>query len=130
VPDRDQGRKQDHAADACAQIGETVAFDDAIGVALDYQRRHPDTLIVVTADHSHTSQITAEDASGNGNPTGYSNNLITADGSTMRVSYSTAGGIARPAPPCRSTAAAPARRPSWGRRITPICSPPSPRGHK
>jgi alkaline phosphatase len=49
--------KQDHAANACAQIGETVAFDNAIGVALEYQRSHPDTLIVVTADHAHTSQI-------------------------------------------------------------------------
>jgi alkaline phosphatase len=91
--------KQDHAANACAQIGETVAFDDAIGVALDYQRRHPDTLVLVTADHSHTSQITAEDASGNGNPTGYSDNLITRDDQVMRVSYSTAGGLARPAAP-------------------------------
>jgi alkaline phosphatase len=91
--------KQDHAANGCAQIGETVAFDQAIGVALDYQRRHPDTLVLVTADHSHTSQITAEDANGNGNPTGYSNNLITRDGQVMRLSYSTAGGIARPAAP-------------------------------
>ena len=46
--------RQDHAANACAQIGETVAFDRAVGVALDYQRTHPDTLIVVTADHAHT----------------------------------------------------------------------------
>jgi alkaline phosphatase len=91
--------KQDHAANACAQIGETVAFDQAIGVALDYQRRHPDTLVLVTADHSHTSQITAEDASGNGNPTGYSDNLITRDNQVMRLSYSTAGGAARPAAP-------------------------------
>ena len=33
--------KQDHAANACGQLGETVAFDRAIGVALDYQRRTP-----------------------------------------------------------------------------------------
>ena len=33
--------KQDHAANACGQIGETVAFDKAIGVALDYQRSAP-----------------------------------------------------------------------------------------
>jgi alkaline phosphatase len=91
--------KQDHAANACAQIGETVAFDQAIGVALDYQRRHPDTLVLVTADHSHTSQIVAEDANGNGAPTGYSDNLITRDDQVMRVAYSTAGGLARPAAP-------------------------------
>lgn len=88
--------KQDHAANACAQLGETVAFDDAIGVALSFQERNPDTLIVVTADHSHTSQIVGEDTSGNGNPTGYSDNLLTKDGQVIRVTYGTAGGVNRP----------------------------------
>jgi alkaline phosphatase len=83
--------KQDHATNACGQIGETVAFDKAIGVALDYQRRHPDTLIVVTADHSHTSQVVGEDASGAGVPTGYSTNLTTKDGQTLSLTYGTAG---------------------------------------
>jgi alkaline phosphatase len=83
--------KQDHATNACGQLGETVAFDNAIGVALDYQRRHPDTLIVVTADHSHTSQIVGEDASGAGIPTGYSTNLTTKDGQTLSLTYGTAG---------------------------------------
>ena len=106
--------KQDHAANACAQIGETVAFDDAIGVALDYQRRHPDTLIVVTADHSHTSEIVGEDTSGAGNPTGYSNNVITADGQTMRVTYGTAGGNpAAAAPPSQQHTGAVV--PIWGK---------------
>ena len=50
--------KRDHAADVCGQIGETLGFDDAVGVALDYQREHPDTLVIVTADHAHTSQMT------------------------------------------------------------------------
>jgi alkaline phosphatase len=83
--------KQDHATNACGQIGETVAFDEAIGVALDYQKWHPDTLVVVTADHSHTSQIVSEDASGSGIPTGYSTNLLTKDGQTMSLTYGTAG---------------------------------------
>ena len=51
--------KQDHAANPCGQIGETVEFDKAVKVALDYQKRNPDTLIIVTADHGHTSQIVA-----------------------------------------------------------------------
>jgi alkaline phosphatase len=33
--------KQDHAASACGQIGETIAFDDAIGVAMEYQATIP-----------------------------------------------------------------------------------------
>ena len=49
--------KRDHAADACGQIGELLGMDDAIGVAQEFQRTHPDTLIVVSADHSHTIQI-------------------------------------------------------------------------
>jgi alkaline phosphatase len=83
--------KQDHATNACGQIGETIAFDRAIGVALDYQEDHPDTLVVVTADHSHTSQIVGEDAAGTGLPTGYSTNLTTKDGQTLSLTYGTAG---------------------------------------
>ena len=41
-----------HANDAMANIGDTLAFDDAIGVALEFYRRYPSqTLIVVTGDH-------------------------------------------------------------------------------
>jgi alkaline phosphatase len=91
--------KQDHATNACGQIGETVAFDRAIGVALDYQEAHPDTLVVVTADHSHTSQIVGEDASDSGVPTGYSTNLTTKDGQTLSLTYGTAGYGGPGAPP-------------------------------
>ncbi|MFF0268176.1 alkaline phosphatase [Kribbella sp. NPDC004536] len=83
--------KQDHATNACGQIGETVNFDKAVGVALDYQKTHPDTLVVVTADHAHTSQIVGEDASDTGLPTGYSTNLTTKDGQTLTLTYGTAG---------------------------------------
>jgi alkaline phosphatase/streptomycin-6-phosphatase len=83
--------KQDHATNACGQLGETVAFDQAVGAALDYQRAHPDTLVVVSADHSHTSQIVAEDAGGSGIPTGYSTNLTTKDGGKLTLTYGTAG---------------------------------------
>jgi alkaline phosphatase len=89
--------KQDHAANPCRQIGETIAFDKAIGAALDWQRYHPDTLIVVTADHGHTSQIVAEDSNGTSGPTGYAEDLLTKDGQTLRISYGTAGGLTRPA---------------------------------
>jgi alkaline phosphatase/streptomycin-6-phosphatase len=90
--------KRDHAADACGQLGETVAYDNAIGVALDYQKTHPDTLVLVTADHSHTSQIVSEDASGTGLPTGYSTNVTTKDGQTLSLTYGTVGYQAGAAP--------------------------------
>nr|WP_245797860.1 alkaline phosphatase [Mangrovactinospora gilvigrisea] len=76
--------KQDHAADPCGQIGETAAFDRAVRTALDYQRRHPDTLVVTTADHAHASQIVPLDAA----PAGLSSTLVTNEGQQMKVSYS------------------------------------------
>jgi alkaline phosphatase len=88
--------KRDHAANPCQQIGETVALDKAIGAALDWQRSHPDTLIVVTADHGHTSQIVSEDSNGVNGPTGYAADLKTKDGQILRVAYGTAGGLTRP----------------------------------
>lgn len=49
--------KQDHAANPCGQIGETVDLDEAAKVALDFATEHKDTLVIVTADHAHSSQI-------------------------------------------------------------------------
>lgn len=41
-----------HANDAMAAIMDTLAFDDAVGVALSFMAEHPsETLIVVTGDH-------------------------------------------------------------------------------
>ncbi|WP_067503875.1 alkaline phosphatase [Actinoplanes sp. TFC3] len=75
--------KQDHSANPCGQIGETVAFDAAVKKALDYQRKNPGTLVVVTADHGHTSQI-VETAT-----MGYTATLITHDKANMTISYAT-----------------------------------------
>ena len=40
-----------HANDAAALMRALWAFDDAVRVALDYQRSSPDTLVIVTGDH-------------------------------------------------------------------------------
>ncbi|HKN55224.1 MAG TPA: alkaline phosphatase, partial [Amycolatopsis sp.] len=77
--------KQDHAANPCGQIGETVGFDDAIAAGLAYARSHPDTLVVVTADHGHTSQIIPNDAKSPGQTA----TLITHDGVPMTINYAT-----------------------------------------
>lgn len=76
--------KKDHAADACGQIGEMSQLNDAVDEALKFARRDGNTLVLVTADHAHTSQIV--DA---GTP-GLNANLLTADGSPMLLSYNTA----------------------------------------
>lgn len=40
-----------HANDAPALMRALWAFDDAVKVALEFQRRNPDTLLIVTGDH-------------------------------------------------------------------------------
>lgn len=77
--------KRDHASDVCGQIGETLEFDRAIKKALDFRKKSPDTLIVITADHSHTSQIVGETQ----DTPGFYATLQTADGAPIRVSYGT-----------------------------------------
>ena len=51
-----------HDHDIAGSIWETLAFDQALQVALDYQAAHPDVLVVTTADHE-----TAGLALGHGN---------------------------------------------------------------
>ena len=76
--------KQDHAGNACGQIGETDDFDQAIAYALKNVDLN-NTLVIVTADHAHTSQIL------NAQPAyALSTVLRTADGTNMVVSYGTA----------------------------------------
>lgn len=78
--------KQDHAADACGQIGETIDFDEAVQSALAFAKKDGNTLVIATADHAHSSQIVD-----NTPPTSLSTALVTADGATMKVSYGTSG---------------------------------------
>tara|TARA_R110002124_G_scaffold63350_38_gene173395 strand:- start:2889 stop:4142 length:1254 start_codon:yes stop_codon:yes gene_type:complete len=75
--------KQDHAANPCGQIGETVDLDAAVQVGLAFAREHGDTLLIVTADHAHSSQII-----GNGEAApGLTAALTTKDGAVMDISY-------------------------------------------
>ncbi len=78
--------KQDHAANPCGQFGETVDLDEAVQKALAFARRDGNTLVVVTADHAHTSQIVPNDAKA----PGLTQTLITQDGVPMTISYGTA----------------------------------------
>ena len=77
--------KRDHVSQPCEQIGETVNFDGAVQVALEYAKDNPDTLIIVTGDHAHTSQIVENDAV----PAGFTSLLTTNEGETMAVTYGT-----------------------------------------
>lgn len=81
--------KNDHAARPCEQIGETIAFDHAVKIALDYAHAYPDTLVVVTSDHAHTSQIIPVPEKGSDPPPGLLSTLITADKAELTVGYAT-----------------------------------------
>lgn len=102
--------KRDHAADPCGQIGETVVFDEAVQAALDFARTNPDTLVIATADHGHTSQVvepySEEDLRGIAEDTkqpiervrdvlypGLTRLLTTKDGTEMLVSYGTSADV-------------------------------------
>ena len=90
--------KRAHAGDPCGQIGETLVLDEAVRAALDYQGRHPDTLIVVSSDHGSAAQIVtwpslfASRVKAVGlpqYPPGKVALLRTPEGGTMAVSYGT-----------------------------------------
>ncbi len=53
-----EGGRVDHAAhanDVAALLWDQLAFDDAIAVAVDFVRRNPDTLLVITSDHGNSN---------------------------------------------------------------------------
>lgn len=80
--------KQDHAANPCGQIGETVDLDEAVQKALAFARKDGNTLVIVTADHAHSSQIVAPDTKA----PGLTQALNTKDGAVMVISYGNSEG--------------------------------------
>lgn len=75
--------KQDHAANPCGQIGETVDLDEAVQKALAFAQQEGNTLVIVTADHAHSSQIIANDSKA----PGLTQTLNTREGGVMTLSY-------------------------------------------
>jgi alkaline phosphatase len=103
--------KRDHAADPCGQIGETVAFDEAVQAALEFAKKDGNTLVIATADHGHTSQIvenvTEDDLKGVAEDAklpiervrdivypGLTRVLTTADDAPMTVNYGSSTDVA------------------------------------
>ena len=76
--------KQEHDLDICGAIGDVESLDETVEVALDYQRTHPDTLVIVTGDHAQATQIVRNVEHGRQTAT-----LQTADGDPLTVAYST-----------------------------------------
>lgn len=56
-----------HSNDAAATLHDQIAFDDAVGVGIEFSRRHPETLVIITTDHGTGGMVV------NGLGSGYRN---------------------------------------------------------
>ncbi|MDH5311727.1 MAG: alkaline phosphatase [Gammaproteobacteria bacterium] len=83
---------QAHYWRTCGHIGEVGQLDEALALALDYAATHPETLILVTADHGHAAQLipeTSELAPQEHASPGRFARIRTPEGGIMGVNYST-----------------------------------------
>lgn len=84
--------KQAHLRRPCGQIGELAQLDEALTLALEYAGEHPETLVLVTADHSQAAQLIPSVSAFNDQhyaSPGYFARLVTREGVTMGVNYPT-----------------------------------------
>jgi alkaline phosphatase len=86
--------KQSHARNACGSIGELEQLEEALESALAFAKTHPDTLILVTADHGQAAQLVPNESlfAGFGIPVyspGRIVRLTTREGAIMVVNYAT-----------------------------------------
>ena len=78
--------KSGHGADACGQIGEVVALDEAVQVARAFAEKDERTTVLLTADHGQASQIVQAGS----NTRGLTATLLTSEGAPMTLSYGSA----------------------------------------
>jgi len=84
--------KQSHARRPCGQIGELKQLDETLKLVLEYAAAHPETLVLVTADHSQAAQLVPETswlAGLNAASPGYFARIRTPEGAVMGVNYAT-----------------------------------------
>jgi alkaline phosphatase len=84
--------KQSHARRPCGQIGELKQLDDTLKLVLEYAAAHPETLVLVTADHSQAAQLVPETSwlsGANAASPGHFARLRTPEGGIMGINYAT-----------------------------------------
>jgi alkaline phosphatase len=84
--------KQSHVRRPCGSIGELEQLDDTLEVVLEYARAHPETLVLVTADHGQAAQLVPETswlAAFNAASPGHFARLRTPEAGVMGVNYAT-----------------------------------------
>jgi alkaline phosphatase len=86
--------KQSHERKPCGSIGEVEQLEEALARALAFARTHPNTLIIVTADHAQAAQLVPDESLFAEFPIpiytpGKLARIITPEGSHMAVNYAT-----------------------------------------
>ena len=86
--------KQSHERKPCGSIGELEQLQEALASALDFATTHPETLIMVTADHAQAAQLIPYDSLFSEFPIpifspGKLARIITPEGGYMAVNYAT-----------------------------------------
>lgn len=84
--------KQSHVRRPCGSIGELKQLDDTLALVLEYARAHPETLVLVTADHGQAAQLVPETswlAGFNAASPGHFARVRTPEGGVMGINYAT-----------------------------------------
>lgn len=84
--------KQSHVRRPCGSIGELKQLDETLAFVLEYARSHPETLVLVTADHAQAALLVPETsvlAALNAASPGHFARVRTPEGALMGVSYAT-----------------------------------------
>jgi alkaline phosphatase len=86
--------KQSHERRPCGSIGEVAQLQEALASALDFAQDNPDTLILVTADHTHAAQLVPETTHYSAYPVpvytpGHLARVMTPEGGIMGINYAT-----------------------------------------
>ena len=85
--------KQSHARNPCGSIGELEQLNEVLEASLTYAESHPETLILVTADHAQAAQILGDISESSVErdmvSPGFFARLRTLEGEIMGVNYAT-----------------------------------------
>jgi alkaline phosphatase len=84
--------KQSHLRRPCGQIGEVGQLDETLALVLEYADAHPETLVLVTADHGQAAKLIPETSLFSGmnySSPGHFARVRTPEGAVMGVNYAT-----------------------------------------
>ena len=90
--------KESHTRNPCGSIGEIEQLEESLALALAFASKHPNTGILVTADHAQAAQILPEPSLYSNYPIpiyspGLTARVKTPEGGMMRINYATNNGF-------------------------------------